>query len=316
MSDTGKRMVVALGGNAMILPGQRGTISEQVANIRSSINDVVTLISEGWETVITHGNGPQVGDMLLMVEAARGRVPELPLGVCVADTEGAMGYMIQQALLNRFHQRGLRKGVVTIITQVMVDRNDPAFENPTKPVGPYMSAAEAEEFRTRRAWEFMEVSEEGFRRVVPSPQPLEIVERETIRRLLDAGEVVIAAGGGGIPVAEAEDGTLDGVDAVIDKDFAASVLARDVSAQYLAMLTGVPNVYLNFRKPRQTPLHRLTVEEAEGYLAEGQFPPGSMGPKMQAAVSFIKQGGKEALITSVDGLRAAILGQGGTRMTS
>lgn len=315
MSETRKRIVVALGGNAMILPGQRGTIREQVANIRSSINDVATLITEGWETVITHGNGPQVGDMLLMVEAARGRVPELPLGVCVADTEGAMGYMIQQALLNHFRQQGIRSGVVTIITQMLVDKDDPAFENPTKPVGPYMSAAEAEEFHTRRAWEFMEVSEQGFRRAVPSPQPIEIVEKETIRRLLDAGEVVIAAGGGGIPVAEGEDATLEGVDAVIDKDFAACVLARDVSAQYLAMLTGVDHAYLHFGTPRQTPLPRLTVAEAEAYLAEGHFPPGSMGPKVQAAVRFLKDGGKEALIASVEGLRSAILGEGGTRIT-
>lgn len=307
--------MVALGGNAMILPGQRGTVSEQIVNVRSSINDVVTLITEGWEMVITHGNGPQVGDMLLMVEAARGRVPELPLGVCVADTEGAMGYMIQQALLNRFRQRGLRKGVVTIVTQVLVDRNDPAFENPTKPVGPYMSAVEAEEFQMRRAWEFMEASEEGFRRVVPSPQPIEMVEKETIRRLLDAGEVVIAAGGGGIPVVEREDVTLEGVDAVIDKDFAASVLARDVSAERLAMLTGVEHVCLHFETPQQTPLHRLTVAQAEAYLAEGHFLPGSMGSKVQAAVSFLKEGGEEALITSVDGLRAATMGKGGTRIT-
>lgn len=315
MSGNSKRIVVALGGNAMILPGQRGTVSEQLANVRTSINDIVTLVTEGWETVITHGNGPQVGDMLLMVEAARGRVPELSLGVCVADTEGAMGYMIQQALLNRFRRHGIRKGVVTIITQVLVDRNDPAFQNPTKPIGPYMSAGEAGEFQMRRDWDFMEVSEQGFRRVVPSPQPIEIIEKETIQRLLHAGEVVIAAGGGGIPVVEGEDGSLEGVDAVIDKDFAATVLARDVSAQYLSMLTGVEHVYLNFRTPKQTPLHQITVAEAEAYLAEGHFPPGSMRPKVEAAVQFIKGGGEEALITSVDGLRSAILGRGGTCIT-
>ncbi len=310
------RMVIALGGNAIQRPGQRGTVEEQIANIRSSLDGVVAALAAGWSVVLTHGNGPQIGQMLLMVEAARGQVPELPLGICVADTEGALGYLIQQALLNRLRQEGRPLGVVTIITQVVVDRNDPAFTRPTKPVGPFFRREEAEHFGRERGWTMVDDAGRGFRRVVASPRPLAIVEGEVIGRMLDAGIVVIAAGGGGVPVSEEPDGTLRGVDAVVDKDLASVVLARSVGAQRFVMLTGEPFVYVNYGKPTQRALPALSPREARRYLDEGQFPPGSMGPKIEAALDFLAHGGREVLITSIDGFGAATEGKTGTRISS
>ncbi len=307
-----KNIVVALGGNALIRPGQKGTWQEQLENIRSSLDGVISLIKSGYELVITHGNGPQVGDMLLMVEAARGKVPELSLGLCVADTEGAMGYMIQQALVNRLLQESINKGVVTIITQVMVNDDDPAFFKPTKPVGPYMSKEEAGAFKKERSWEFTYIESKGYRRVVPSPVPVNIIEKEAIIRLLDWGVIVVAAGGGGIPVVQGEDGSLTGVDAVIDKDRASAVLALDTGASCLIMLTGVEAVCLNYHTAEEKPLPRLSLEEAEEYLAQGHFPRGSMGPKIEAAITFLKGGGRRVIITSIDGLKEAMAGRRGT----
>ncbi len=313
--STAGRMLVALGGNAIQRPGQRGTVDEQIANIRLSLDGIVAALGGGWSLVLTHGNGPQVGQMLLMVEAARGQVPELPLGVCVADTEGALGYLIQQALLNRLRHERRGAGVVTIVTQVVVDRDDPAFGRPTKPVGPFLSREEAEDFRRERGWTVADDAGRGFRRVVPSPRPLAIVESDAIRRILDVGVVVIAAGGGGVPVAEEADGSLKGVDAVIDKDLASALLARAVGAQRLVMLTGEPFVFLDYGKPTQLPLPRLSLEEARRYLRDGQFPPGSMGPKIEAALDFLAGGGEEALITSIEGFTDALQGKIGTRIT-
>jgi len=309
------RMLIALGGNAIQRPGQRGTVEEQIANIRLSLDGIVAALGAGWSLVLTHGNGPQVGQMLLMVEAARGQVPELPLGVCVADTEGALGYLIQQALLNRLRHERQPAAVVTIVTQVVVDRADPAFARPTKPVGSFLSREEAESFRRERGWTVADDAGRGFRRVVPSPRPLAIVEAEAIRRILDVGVVVIAAGGGGVPVVEEADGSLSGVDAVIDKDLASAILARAVGAQRLVMLTGEPFVFLDYGKPSQLPLPRLSLEEARRYLREGQFPPGSMGPKIEAALDFLAGGGEEALITSIEGFTDALQGKIGTRIT-
>ncbi|ODS31502.1 MAG: carbamate kinase-like carbamoyl phosphatesynthetase [Candidatus Scalindua rubra] len=309
-----KVIVVALGGNALIQEGEKGTIQEQFANIQKSIGGIVHCIKKGFEVVITHGNGPQVGNMLLMAELSRGKVPELPLGICVADTEGAIGYMIQQTLVNSLQKECIKKCVVTILTQVIVDKNDPAFKNPTKPIGPFFTEEETKKIINEKGWKMVEDSHRGYRRVVASPKPLKIVEDESVKRLLESGEIVIAAGGGGIPVILSEDGALEGVDVVIDKDLASSVLALNIKANYLMMLTGVDRVYLNYSEPNERPLDTITIEEAERYMAEGHFPPGSMGPKIQAATNFLKGGGEYAFITAIDKVPEPIAGETGTRI--
>jgi carbamate kinase len=315
MLETGKKVVVvALGGNALIREGERGTIQEQFANTRTSVGGIVHCIKKGFEVVITHGNGPQVGNMLLMTELSRGKIPELPLGICVADTEGAIGYMIQQTLVNSLQRECIKKCVVTILTQVIVDKDDSAFENPTKPIGPFFTGDEARKIINEKGWKMVEDSHRGYRRVVASPKPLKIVEDESVKRLLESGEIVIAAGGGGIPVILKEDETLEGVDVVIDKDLASSVLALDIKASYLMMLTGVDRVYLNYGEPNKRPLDTVTIEEAETYMAEGHFPPGSMGPKIQAAINFLKGGGECVFITAIDKVKESIAGETGTRI--
>lgn len=309
-----KIIVVALGGNVLIQPGEKGTVEEQFANIQKSIEGIVYCLKQGFEVVITHGNGPQVGNMLLMAELSRGKVPDLPLGICVADTEGAIGYMIQQTLLNRLQKECIRKCVTTILTQVVVDKEDPAFMNPTKPIGTFFPEIEAKKLSVERGWKMVEDSHRGYRRVVASPEPIKIVEDESIKRLLKHGEIVIAAGGGGIPVILKEDGSLEGVDVVIDKDLASSVLAQDIKADCLMMLTGVDSVFLNFGRPDQRPLNKITIDEAERFMAEGHFPPGSMGPKIQAAINFLKGGGEAAYITAIDKVKETIAGKTGTRI--
>lgn len=296
------------------MEGQRGTVEEQFDNIRKSLDGIVYCLKQGYGVVITHGNGPQVGNMLLMVEASRKQVPELPLGVCVADTEGAIGYMIQQSLTNRLRKEGIDTCVVTVLTQVIVDKDDGAFLNPTKPVGPFYTKEYAERFRREKGWHIAEDSHRGYRRVVASPNPLKIVEERAVKSLLAAGDIVIAAGGGGIPVIMKEDGDLEGVDVVIDKDLASSVLARDIKADCLMMITGVEHVFLNFKQPNERVLKTLTVKEAERYLKEGHFAPGSMGPKIQAAINFLNWGGEEAIITSIDKVKEALDGRTGTKI--
>ncbi len=311
-----KVIVIALGGNALISEGQRGTIVEQFENVRKSLDGIIYCIKRGYGVVITHGNGPQVGNMLLMVEASRNQVPELTLGVCVADTEGTIGYMIQQSLTNRLRKEGVDKCVVTVLTQVVVDKNDKAFSNPTKPIGHFFTKEEAERFHREKGWHVVEDSHRGYRRVVPSPKPLKIVEERAIKSLLEAGDIVIAAGGGGIPVVMKEDGDLEGVDVVIDKDLASSVLARDIKSDYLIMLTGVEHVFLNFKQPNERVLNALTVKKAQRYLKEGHFPEGSMGPKVQAAINFLTWGGESAIITSIDKVKDALEGLTGTKITN
>ena len=308
-------VVIALGGNALIMEGQRGTIAEQFENTRKSLDGIVYCLKQGYGIVITHGNGPQVGNMLLMVEASRNRVPELPLEVCVADTEGAIGYMIQQSLTNRLRREGINRCVVTVLTQVIVDKHDKAFSNPTKPIGPFFTEEDAERFRKQKGWHIVEDSHRGYRRVVASPNPLKIVEERAIKGLLETGDIVIAAGGGGIPVIMKEDGDLEGVDVVVDKDLASSILARDIKADCLMMLTGVEQVFLNFKQPNERALKALTVKEAQRYLKEGHFPPGSMGPKIQAAINFLNWGGEIAIITSIEKVKEALEGITGTKIT-
>ncbi|HHT9137782.1 MAG TPA: carbamate kinase [Candidatus Wunengus sp. YC60] len=315
MINNRKVVVIALGGNALIMEGQRGTIAEQFENTRKSLDGIVYCLRQGYGVVITHGNGPQVGNMLLMVEASRTQVPELPLEVCVADTEGAIGYMIQQSLTNRLRKEGFDRCVVTLLTQVIVDRHDNAFSNPTKPIGPFFTKEEAEHFRLEKGWHIVEDSHRGYRRVVASPNPLKIVEERAIKGLLEAGDIVIAAGGGGIPVIMKEGGDLKGVDVVVDKDLASGVLARDIKADCLMMLTGVEHVFLNFKQPNERALKALTVKEAQRYLQEGHFPPGSMGPKIQAAINFLNWGGEVAIITSINKVKEALEGITGTKIT-
>ena len=275
---------------------------------------MVEMIEAGYRVVITHGNGPQVGNALIRVEEARHLVPPIPLGVLVADTEGGMGYMIEQSLQNMLLRKGIRRRVVTILTQVVVDRNDPSILNPTKFVGPFFNEDQVAEVQKVRGWQLKKDSRRGWRRVVPSPLPLEIVERETIRHLVEKGCIVIACGGGGIPVYIEDDGTYEGVDGVIDKDRAAAVLARNVGAQRFCILTAVDKVALRFGSEDQTDLDRMTLREARSYFEQGEFPPGSMGPKIEAAIQFLEDGGEEVLVTSVEKMSQGLRGETGTRI--
>ncbi len=316
-SDTGpqigpKTIVVALGGNAITQQFEEGNIHEQFANTRRSLEGVAELIRMGHRVLITHGNGPQVGNYLIRVEESRHLVPPLPLGIIVADTEGGMGYMIEQCLQNILHDHGIQKQVVCLITQMLVDKHDPSIKNPTKYVGPFFTKEQVPELVEKRGWIMKEDPGRGWRRVVPSPTPKSVIEREVIRRLVEQDVVVIAAGGGGIPVYIEENGWLEGLDAVIDKDLASAVLGNDIGAQELMILTGVDRVALHFGTPKQRFLDRLSVKEAEAYLNEGHFPPGSMGPKIQAAVNFLKQGGEKVLITSIEKSVDAVYGKAGT----
>lgn len=275
--------------------------------------DLAALFEEGYEVAITHGNGPQVGNILLRIELSAHQVYPLPLDVCVADTQGGMGYMIQQQLANVLHERRLSRPVVTVLTQVVVDAKDPAFKKPTKPVGPAYTRERAEALSREHGFYVAEDAEGRFVRVVASPYPLEIVEIDMIRRLLDSGAAVIAAGGGGVPVVR-DEGLLRGVEAVVDKDYSSSLLAREIDADLLVIATSVDRVVLSYRKPDARPVSRLTAEEAEKYLREGHFPPGSMGPKIEGALAFLKAGGGEVIITNVESLPSAIRGGAGTHV--
>lgn len=316
--ETGKQpriAVVALGGNAITREFEEGNITQQFANTRRSLVGVTDLVEKGYQVALTHGNGPQVGNALIRIETCRHLVPPTPLGVVVADLEGGMGYMIQQSLQNKLFKRGINRPVVTVVTQVLVDKNDPSILNPTKFVGPFYQANQVAELQQQRGWVIKADANRGFRRVVPSPRPLEIVEKETIKFLLQSGTVVIAAGGGGAPVYREEDGTLEGLDGVIDKDLASAILGRDIGAHELYILTAVDKVALNFGTSRQIDLDEMHVAEARKYLAENQFPKGSMGPKIQAAISFLEGGGEQVIITSIAQMTQAMTGQTGTRIT-
>ena len=295
-----KIAVVALGGNALIRGNELGTIQQQEKNTYDTCVHLLKLLKDGYELVITHGNGPQVGNIMLRNEAGykEYKIPQMPLDICVADSQGGIGYMIERQIKNILHDHKIRKNVVTIITQVVVDKNDEAFGEPTKPVGGFYLKEEADLMSRARGYIFKEdPRKRGWRRVVPSPEPKEIVNKKTIRDLVKKGNIVIAAGGGGVPVYKDEKKNLVGVEAVIDKDLASSLLAREIGADAFYILTDVPNVYLNFHKPNQVALEKLTIQEAEEYLASDQFADGSMGPKIIAAINFVKRGGKETIIT-------------------
>ncbi|HPX67308.1 MAG TPA: carbamate kinase, partial [Candidatus Syntrophosphaera sp.] len=311
-----KTAVLALGGNAIIKAGEEGTISQQFANTRDSLGGIVELIRQGYKLAITHGNGPQVGNLLRQQEAGEKEgIAPLPLGVLNAATEGSMGYMIEQSLQNKLHLSGIDKDVITIISQVVVDRDDPSMLNPTKYVGStYYTAQQAEELKNTLGWTLKEDAGKGYRRVVPSPLPQRIVPAHTVKELVQRGEIVIAVGGGGIPVYVQDDGTYEGVDAVIDKDFASALLAVNIDADLFVILTGVDKVSVDYGKPSQRDLDMMSMEEASRYYQEGQFPAGSMGPKIKAAIDFLERGGKEVLITSIDRIVDAFAGKTGTRI--
>jgi carbamate kinase len=310
-----KTAVIALGGNAITRKEVEDTITNQFANTRSSLYGLIELIRNGYNVAVTHGNGPQVGNAILRVELARGKAPILPLGICVADTEGGMGYMIGQSLQNRLYRDKIQREVVTIITQVEVNRYDPELVNPSKFIGQFYSKQEAVQFQTERDWVMKEDSNRGWRRVVPSPIPKKIIEGRIIAQLVDSGVIVIAAGGGGIPVYVEKDGTLEGVDAVIDKDRASALLANQIHAEMLIILTSVDKVALNFGKSNQKVIDVMTASEAEKYLRQGHFPPGSMGPKIEAAIDFLRNGGTKVVISSIDKAAEAVFGNAGTVIT-
>lgn len=311
---TARRAVVAIGGNALILDGQQGTIAEQYGNAVEMAGHIAKLVSEGWGIVLTHGNGPQVGFILLRSELVgdSAPVPHLSLEMSSADSQGGIGHILAMALLNALAARGLQDRVAYVLTHTVVDPADPAFGQPTKPIGPFYTEADAVAKRERNGWQMIEDSGRGYRRVVPSPVPLRIVESDQIRTLVDAGHVVVAVGGGGIPVVEDLPGIYHGVEAVIDKDRASALLAASLKVPLLVLSTGVEQVAVHFRKPDQRFLDRLTVSEARRYLADGEFPRGSMGPKIEAAIAFLEAGGKEVLITTPEALERAISGATGT----
>lgn len=309
------RIVAALGGNALLKRGEPLTVHNQRENVKIAARALAPLAREH-SLIITHGNGPQVGHALIRVEETRKLVPPIPLGVIVADLEGGMGYMIEQSLYNKLLLRNVRRPVVTILAQVIVDRDDPSILNPSKFVGPFYKKKQVEELTALRGYIIREDPGRGYRRVVPSPIPKKIVESDIIRRLVHDGAVVITVGGGGIPVYIEKDGRLEGVDAVIDKDLASAVLAEEIGAEELYILTAVDRVALNFGKPNQQELDVMTISEAKHHLTEGQFPGGSMGPKIRAAINFLEKGGRKVIITSVERMNEAIDGRTGTRIVA
>lgn len=309
-------MVVAIGGNSLITDPDHQSVEDQYLAAAETDHHIAALISEGWEVVITHGNGPQIGFILRRSDLASHELHEVPLDVCGADTQGAIGYLLQQNLINDLEQMGIDKGVVTVVTQVEVDPSDPAFSNPSKPIGSFLTEDEAKRRRDEEDWDIVEDANRGWRRVVASPMPKRIVELGAIETLLDAGFVVIAVGGGGLPVVADDTGALHGVPAVIDKDRASSMLANDIDADLLLISTSVDQVALNFGEPDETWVSEMTLEEAKARLAEGvHFLPGSMAPKIEAIIAFLENGGREALITSPQNIGSALHGETGTRIT-
>jgi carbamate kinase len=305
--------VVALGGNAIIPKDRSGTIEDQRALAQATMAQVASQVAQGVRVVLTHGNGPIIGNILLRNEAMANKIPPMPLDVCGADSQGGIGYMIQQVLQNELGRAGVTAPVVTLVTQVEVDPRDPAFGNPTKPIGPFYAPREAAELAARKGWDVRDDAGRGMRRVVPSPRPQRIVEIEVIRSLVDAGVLVNCCGGGGVPVVR-KAGMLSGIEAVIDKDHTAAVLATQLHATRLILLTGVETVVRGFGTASAAPLHRLTLVEAEALLQAGEFPSGSMEPKIRAALDFLRAGGAEVVITDPQHLSAALAGTTGTHI--
>ena len=306
--------VIAIGGNSLILDSKKITVKDQYCAASETSHHIAALVAAGYRVVVTHGNGPQVGFILLRSDLAKNVLHQVPLESCVADTQGAIGYQVGQTLANELRRQNLHKPVVTVVTQVLVAPDDPAFQNPTKPIGPFYTEEDAQKHAAADGWTLKEDAGRGWRRVVASPKPLAIIEEETIRLLLQQDVIVIAVGGGGIPVVENAAGDLEGRAAVIDKDLASCLLAKNLKADLFIISTGVDKVAVDFKKPTQRFLDTLTVAEARKYLAEGQFPAGSMGPKIEAAIDFLVHGGKKVIITQPHLLEDAIAGRNGTHL--
>ena len=308
-----KQAVIALGGNAFIKKGQKGDIYEQFANTREMCKGIVNMIQHGWTPLLTHGNGPQVGSLFLQNNKSRNLIPPMPLGICVAETKGYMGYMIQQSLKNALDKVNIQRHIATVITQVLIDQQDPSMNNPTKPVGPYFTEEEAEYIK-KDGYQVAK-QPQGYRIVVPSPDPISIIEIEVIKHLIENEIIVIAAGGGGLPVIKKPDWGYDGVEAVVDKDLASERIAEEINADLFLILTNVSHVYLDFNTDHQYPITHCTLKEIQGYYNEGRFPAGSMGPKIQAAIRFLKQGGNKVIIGDVNQGWEAVQGKTGTHIT-
>ena len=309
-----KTAVIAVGGNSLITDSRHMSVLDQYRAAGDTSHHIAAIVAEGYRIVITHGNGPQVGFILLRSELAKEMLHQVPLESCVADTQGAIGYQVAQTLSNELRRRRVDIPVAVVVTQVVVDPADPAFDNPSKPIGPFYSAEDAEEHRREQGWTMKEDAGRGWRRVVPSPRPLEIVEEPVIETLLRNDVIVVAVGGGGIPVIWREDGTLQGIAAVIDKDKASCLLAKNIGADLFIISTAVDKVALNFGKPDQKEIDQMTVAEAKKYMEEGHFAPGSMQPKIAAAIDFLENGGKEVIITQPHLLEDAIHGKNGTHI--
>jgi carbamate kinase len=311
----GSVALVAFGGNVILKSAGSGSIEEQEANSRAMCERLITILKRGYELVVTHGNGPQVGNLLMQNDLAQELVPTVPLDVLVAQTEGSLGYILQQQLLNEFRQNEIHKYVVTMITQVIVDANDPAFDNPSKPVGPFYSQEEAQELILKyKHWQIAQDSNRGYRRIVPSPTPKRIIQSKMIRSLVYSGNVVLALGGGGVPIIKNRNNEYVGVEAVIDKDLSSALLASDVKADLFVILTEAEKVFLNYGHKDQQALNEMTCAEAIAYMEAGHFPAGSMGPKVTSAIMYLKAGGREVLITNPENLENALDGKGGTRI--
>ncbi len=309
-----KTAVVAVGGNSLIKPGEKGTFEEQYNAVVDTVENVIKLIHEGFRVVITHGNGPQVGNILIQSEAAKNIVPTIPMDIAGAFTQGGLGYMISQVIKNHLVEHKYNTDVATIVTQVLVDKNDPAFKNPTKPVGPfYKNREELNDKIEKEGWVVIEDAGRGFRRVVASPKPLDILEKKVIKDLIENDVIVIAVGGGGIPVVN-DNGKFKGVAAVIDKDFASSLLATEIKADYFIISTGVEKVAINFNKPDMKLIDKMNVKECEQYISEGHFAKGSMLPKIEASMKFLENGGKNVIITSPEKIFDAVNGKTGTHI--
>ncbi len=313
----GELVIVAIGGNALVKENGRDSIQDQYEAVKETVAHIADMIEEGYKVVVTHGNGPQVGFAMRRCEIANEitGMPTIPLVNCVAETQGGIGYQIQQALTNEFAKRGMSQKVASVITQVEVSSDDPNFQNPTKPVGSFFTLEQAEAMKAEHPdWVLVEDSGRGYRRVVPSPRPIDIIEKDAIKSLIDSGYVVIAAGGGGIPVVKKGDHEYDGIDAVIDKDFATSLLAEQIQAETLIITTGVPRVCINFGKPNQKALERISIEETKQYIAEDHFAKGSMLPKIEASLSFLEKSGSRVIITNPESLKEAVNNKAGTHI--
>jgi len=309
-----KVAVIAFGGNVLIGPDDHGTMVEQQANADTAAKMLLEVLRRDYDMVLVHGNGPQVGNILIRVEESSTKIPPSTLDVCVADTEGSMGYLLEMALRNRLNGSGIEKEIVTLVTEVEVDADDPAFQQPTKPIGPFYTKFRARMMEEEHGWQMVEDAGRGYRRQVPSPKPVRILQTDVARRLLEQGYVVNVAGGGGIPVSFDDKGVMKGEEAVIDKDYSASLMASALNADLFVILTGVSRVCIDFGQPTQRALDVITVDRARQLLEEGQFPPGSMGPKIRASIDFLEAGGREVIITDPDLFIPALDGRSGTRI--